>query len=262
MDPLTPDETGGSASDREGPPEAPQTAILTAELPDGRRYLVRREHIEVLRGGRVDRLPLDDPARPVFARLPVVATSSGESLRSAAFRRWARHVRSELARERRFEAPRRPQRLFQTALAIAGGATVTAGLVALLVVWSTRPRSRVNVEPTTAEALGQVLAVIVILLAAYACAAASVRAFLLRNGSHVMISRRGVRVGDGEPWRAFDTLSGARHDPVLRIVRLSFDDGAVFRLPAGDGPFRRLDLVLTALSPPLERRLRDGGGLA
>jgi hypothetical protein len=77
-----------------------------------------------------------------------------------------------------------------------------------------------------------------------------------------MITRRGLRIVDGDAWRAFDSLTGARFDPVLRTVRLAFDDGTVVRLPAGDGPFRRLDLILAALSPPLERRLREVGRLA
>ena len=244
-----------------------QSTVPEAELAGRRRYRVLADRVEIehLRAGvvqRVTRRPLNDPSRPEFLRLPVLDCTSGRSLRTEAFDQWAHHVHWGLEWERAFGLRPRPPRPFGSALAVIGGAIVSAALILVLGTWGLRPTANVNVEPTVLESFGQVLSVLLMMFVIYHAAGAAVRAWLCRAGTYLVIEPQGVRLRPGAQLRPFDTLASARYFGWLRLTRLVFMDGTTCWAPSERGALARLDLVLAALSEPLGDALRASGALA
>jgi hypothetical protein len=215
-------------------------------------YALREDHVVVVHRGREVRHVLTDPGDPLFLRLPRVDLADGTPLRRAAFATWARAVRATIEGGVSYESVYRAPRPLVTGLTILGAATICALCSLLLWTWAFRPRAAVTVEPGTAEALGWVIAVGLVVGVVVLAFAALLRAWCCRRGSYVHVGASGVRTRHGGPFEPLASIAAASWHPFVRCTRIAFADGRPdIWIPAESGALRRLDLLLAALDDRL-----------
>lgn len=213
---------------------------------------VRVEH-----GSHVHEIPLDDPARPGFLRLPSIDLDDGRPLRRAAFDVWAAHVRAALAVGREFETTYRPPKPLATALTMTGAGVMSILCVLLLWTWAFRPDPAVDVRPTTLGSVAILVSVAAILAIVFLCTAAFVRAWRCRSGSYAALGSRGLRTVSGGRSEPFADLAAAQYHPWLRCTRVVFGYSRPdLWIPVEPGALRRLDLLLAAVDERLGAALR------
>lgn len=220
-------------------------------------YALHEDHVVVVRNGREARHVLTDPGDPLFLRLPRIDLPDGTPLRRAAFATWARAVSATVAGGVSYESVYRARRPLVTALTILGAATICAVCSILLWTWAFRPTSGVTIEPTTAEAVGWLISVALVVSVVVLAFAALLRAWSCRRGSYVHVGASGIRTRHGGPFEPLSVVASASWHPFVRGTRIDFADGRPpLWVPADGGAMRRLDLLLAALDERLAAAVR------
>ncbi len=221
------------------------------------RFALHADRVVREQAGRVDAVPLDDPADPAFLALPRVDLDDGRGLRRAAFDAWAAHVRADVAHGREFETTFRAARPIVTALAIGGASLVSAACALMLWTWALRPERPIVVEPTLAESLMTLLAVAITVGVVSMSVAALVRAWRCRRGSYVHVGPYGLRLAKGARSSPIDVVAAVDWHAFVRCTRIEFMDGRPdLWVPAEKGAARRLDLLVAALDERLAAAAR------